>query len=467
MLKRLNTKYIDFINEDLYMKGEVAHIISLMMKSDRVASILYCLNSSYSLYPDDSVINWVSMGDNLNMLKYVATNNRNKGDVWNQRSIEMRVGRMIRRIISDVVKDKTKLTYTGKAIISSEKKLHTTTPSNDKVTSIIFSKETDVKTEGEFRNVFYGSDFLMYTENEEMGPVDITRTKVKIKIGGMTYESIVFDYLDDSYRRHWDAQHVDFIIQCNEQLPIGTTQSILVNNKLPEDASKYVIDDVEFEFENKFGGKSIEEINDSDIEKFVNEFIALTKSMRAPEDSKIEEVKGEDIRKWYLSSNYKSTIGQLGGSCMSYPECQRYLDIYTENPERISLLILKDKEDKLLGRALLWKLDNGKLFMDRVYCLTEYDERLFVNYAKEKGYYYRNNGNNGNIKFFLDGKEVDIQDELYVSVTNSDFDNYPYIDTLKDFDMDKSVLHYGVREFDFDREFRDTGGKWTGYEEDE
>jgi hypothetical protein len=46
----------------------------------------------------------------------------------------------------------------------------------------------------------------------------------------------------------------------------------------------------------------------------------------------------------------------------------RIFDIYIENPDVCSLLILKDQiESSIHGRALLWILDDGYKYMDRGY----------------------------------------------------------------------------------------------------
>ena len=44
---------------------------------------------------------------------------------------------------------------------------------------------------------------------------------------------------------------------------------------------------------------------------------------------------------------------------MRYEETQSFLNIYTENPDVCQLVILVDDKNRLLGRALLWKLIGG------------------------------------------------------------------------------------------------------------
>ena len=76
-----------------------------------------------------------------------------------------------------------------------------------------------------------------------------------------------------------------------------------------------------------------------------------------------------------MEENYNSGNGTLGNSCMRFREKTEYMSIYSENPDKISLVILTEN-DKLLARSLLWNVDtcsksNIKYFLDRIY--TERD----------------------------------------------------------------------------------------------
>lgn len=98
------------------------------------------------------------------------------------------------------------------------------------------------------------------------------------------------------------------------------------------------------------------------------------------DEATFEIVKGADIKKYYLYENYYKDTGDLGNSCMKKKECQSKLDFYSINPN-ISMLVLI-KEDKIIGRALLWKTKNNEVVMDRIYtCHSRHDKRFIV-YAK-------------------------------------------------------------------------------------
>jgi hypothetical protein len=139
---------------------------------------------------------------------------------------------------------------------------------------------------------------------------------------------------------------------------------------------------------------------DKELEDFVNEFKSQV-SLKKNRAQLFEEVDGEKIRHFYSDSNYDyKKTGPLHNSCMRYSECQKYLDIYVENPKVCKLLILKSPEDqkKIIGRALVWTLKGGETFMDRIYYSYESDVNLFKEYAQKKGWCYKRNQNSSEVE---------------------------------------------------------------------
>ena len=133
--------------------------------------------------------------------------------------------------------------------------------------------------------------------------------------------------------------------------------------------------------------KAGEKFTPQELEDFVIKFNNEVKTKKENLFKNFEIVKGDDIKKYYLEDNYESGNHTLGGSCMRYSRCQPYLNIYSKNPEQVSLVILRSDEDpeKIKGRALLWNAYyltsnqddyNGKLFMDRIYTNNSKDEEL-------------------------------------------------------------------------------------------
>ena len=172
-------------------------------------------------------------------------------------------------------------------------------------------------------------------------------------------------------------------------------------------------------------------IKNEDLESFVNAYKSTYDKMNKGSE-KFELVKGEDIRYWYLEDRYEEVKGQLGNSCMRFQRCQKYLDIYVENPESCSLLILKgNTPDKIIGRALIWTIHDGpgvagREFMDRVYMINDSDKLLFEAYAKEHNIFRS-------------------QTYTYkIKVKEGRYNYYPYMDTFTCYDYEKGILTSGV-----------------------
>ena len=169
------------------------------------------------------------------------------------------------------------------------------------------------------------------------------------------------------------------------------------------------------------------EYTSENIEKFVNRYISASHIANNIFD-KFSIVSGEDLRKAYLFSNYydstKARQSQLWKSCMSYTYCQRYLDIYVKNPDRVSLLIFKNDDDKILGRALLWKLDDNTLYMDRIYTVSDSYNYTFEEWGTQNGYELNRS----------------YQDEFTVTIEPNDYEPYPYMDTLQYYNIESGIL---------------------------
>ena len=170
---------------------------------------------------------------------------------------------------------------------------------------------------------------------------------------------------------------------------------------------------------------------DAEIEDFVNKWKAAYDHLQN-EFRDFQIVKGDDIGYWYNYRNYEleTSKGTLGSSCMAMKPAH-FFEIYTKNSDVCSLVILKSSKDKIRGRALLWKLDDGKMFMDRVYTHFDSDFALFVKFAKHNGWLRKASQNSASDEALVlpDGKSVDLS--LYVTIRNENYQNYPYMDTLK------------------------------------
>jgi hypothetical protein len=209
--------------------------------------------------------------------------------------------------------------------------------------------------------------------------------------------------------------------------------------------------------------------NSKQIEEFINSFKAILEKA----GEYFELVEGEDIEFWYNSENYKEKSGTLGSSCMA--QKRNLFGIYTQNQDVCKMLILKE-DDKIIGRALIWKLESirslGKpvegveYFMDRQYTIKESDVQKFRNYAKEQGWCYKSYNNHHSYSTVnIDGEDRNVG--MTIKVKDKDYNRYPYMDTFKRYDVNNGILH-NDDEQDSDHEgqyiLEDTGGGYTEIE---
>jgi hypothetical protein len=175
-------------------------------------------------------------------------------------------------------------------------------------------------------------------------------------------------------------------------------------------------------------------VTDSQIEQFVNSY----KSAWDIKNKKggFQLVSGDEIKHWYLEDNYVGGGGQLNNSCMRYDTCYNFFDIYIKNPDVCQLLIMLDDRNKLLGRALVWKLMPGtgksEYFLDRIYTRFDSDiykfEDWFRNYLKIS----EDDDFSGHILGITQGCKVQLK--------NWKFKFYPYMDSLYILDYETGIL---------------------------
>ena len=179
--------------------------------------------------------------------------------------------------------------------------------------------------------------------------------------------------------------------------------------------------------------------NSKQIEEFINSFKAILEKA----GEYFELVEGEDIEFWYNSENYKEKSGTLGNSCMA--QKRNLFGIYTQNQDVCKMLILKE-DDKIIGRALIWKLasikagrdiiEGSEYFTDRQYTIKESDVQKFRNYAKEQGWCYKSYNNHHSLgSVTIDGEEKNVR--MTIEVSAKDYNRYPYMDTFKRYDINK------------------------------
>jgi hypothetical protein len=178
-------------------------------------------------------------------------------------------------------------------------------------------------------------------------------------------------------------------------------------------------------------GKFVKKINNKYDPTAIEKFVTIYKSIYLEKESKPIIIQGEELRKVFLIKNIAAEVGDYATNCMRYESTQKFLDIFVENPEVISAVVLINEDNKILSRALLWKTNEGTIVMDRVYAVDPGWKRVLHNWANEQGYYYRAKDDtkpfNSDI-FIHNGTEIIKQ--FSITLKNYNFPTYPYIDTF-------------------------------------
>ena len=150
-------------------------------------------------------------------------------------------------------------------------------------------------------------------------------------------------------------------------------------------------------------------------------------------DYDLEVVTGEDIRKFYRGGAYTSHESTtLHSSCMKYTKCQPWFDIYVENCD---MLIAKDPEGKIYGRAIIWKNvelvdhDSPITFMDRIYGSDAFVHSA-KRYAQAQGWYHKTQQNYCSHQFVTCPDGSRIEDAALRVPIDKTYDHYPYMDTM-------------------------------------
>lgn len=174
--------------------------------------------------------------------------------------------------------------------------------------------------------------------------------------------------------------------------------------------------------------------------KEVEIFSTLFRNVSNRIEVNLRVVKGERIRDFYYYESYANDGGSLGASCMRYDNCQKYMDIYVDNPGIVSMLVMIDDNGSLLGRALLWDFDGYKV-MDRIYTVN--DEKLafyFKEWATKNNYLFKSNQNWFDTMNFERIGDKRQQLKIAIKLPNSEYRYYPYMDTFKFFDPNTGTI---------------------------
>jgi hypothetical protein len=224
------------------------------------------------------------------------------------------------------------------------------------------------------------------------------------------------------------------------------------------------------------------DLTDADFEKFGNKVRAYL-GVVGDEDGegkniRLEVIEGDAIKDAYARENYSEILGNstnLHNSCMRSESSQRYFGIYTYNPNEVKMLVARDEENKVLGRALLWQFDDGEKGMDTTYGPDIVSE-LMIDWAMDNGYWFKSSQSCHHHRFDKHGLDNHNFSELTnmgklkrkVTLSKTEFDFYPFVDSLYYLCNDGSKW-YLTNEHDsnVEKTLRDTGGSYEEYHDDD
>ena len=185
-----------------------------------------------------------------------------------------------------------------------------------------------------------------------------------------------------------------------------------------------------------FISKLFKDIPAREVEKFSNLYRAQANKVQFT----LKVIEGGEILKYYHYSSYASDRGTLGASCMKHDNCQDYLGVYTDNRNKVKMLVMLNSDDKLMGRALLWDFDTNKI-MDRIYTISDEEFAFqFKKWATDNGYLYKSEQNWYNTLQFENFSTPKQELKLAIKLDNSDFRRYPYVDTFKFFNQEEGLF---------------------------
>ena len=264
----------------------------------------------------------------------------------------------------------------------------------------------------------------------------------------MTYIDIYFNYSSNLKFRKWDTANKLIIEKWFLNRDLSTIK-FEYDKATTDYIFKELLDNDRTGLNSIRIGKFINKILDikrssSEIEYFINEFKSHSNL-----DYTFELISGEDIKHCYDTNNYvNKQSSSLWKSCMS--DKKGLFNIYIDNPDSCQILILKNKKNKILGRAIVWKLnsieneDGSKLdieyFMDRVYSVEDFHVNLFYNYAENMNWSTRSY-NTSCGEHIRHGEKKYYYVNMSVKTKKKEYRKYPYLDSFFSYDSRSGLLY--------------------------
>ena len=172
--------------------------------------------------------------------------------------------------------------------------------------------------------------------------------------------------------------------------------------------------------------KAVKLFKDADFESFAKQYQAKCDE----EFKRFEILPNEKIPDVYCMTR-EDGHGSLNGSCMNGDE--EYLLFYKMFP--VDILCMFNTAGELAGRALLWRLPDGRTFMDRIYTTKEHYCEMFIDYARDQeNWFWKKYYKSWDCKTLFVRNDGEFSENLIIKVKDGhdidDADYYPYIDTF-------------------------------------
>lgn len=242
--------------------------------------------------------------------------------------------------------------------------------------------------------------------------------------------------------------------------------------------------------------KLIPEIPDKELESLVN-------SLKSEQSGyNIKLVKGKDILKYYKTESCDPNLlkyGSLRNSCMMDMESKKphIFDVYSKNPEKCQLAVMLNSSGQLVGRALVWKIDeitvksnydeeiekiyngffsnlnikwdvnkfentliyngvtNNLFYMDRVYYTKDWIDTAFRKWAQDNNMMIKSGGS-----IYYQNKYSYFK--MSININKIGYRRFPYMDTFSNYEVQSGVLSNDT--YRINRAFKlhsSSGGYWS------
>ena len=188
----------------------------------------------------------------------------------------------------------------------------------DKVAKFLYYSEQSVENQSDitFVDLGTGNDKVSFIQvNRVLRMIDKDLGDPESKNQGQLKGQLPQDYLDRMYRFKNNTNSAVWTQQRTE-LQVGRFATKIIQKTKDTNAKS---------------------LTQNDINAFVDNFKAY-RDFQTTKKDKFEIVQGEEIRKWYDEDTYEDAKYHLNNSCMRYDRCQRYLNIYTENPNQVTII---------------------------------------------------------------------------------------------------------------------------------